>query len=154
MESPGYLVKRVQQSLRTAMDASLRTLAVTTPQYAVLTFLDESPGLSGAQLSRKAFVTPQTMNRIVVNLEAAGLVERGPHPESGRILAIRLSRKGRGRLAECHRRVQAVERKMLAGMTPAEQRQLAGLLRRCADSLRARSRNLAIPGKRGRDDRT
>jgi len=66
--------------------AALRGLGITTPQYAALTFLDESPGLSSAQLARRAFVTPQTMNRMVANLEAAGLIARGPHPELGRVL--------------------------------------------------------------------
>src|SRR5919204_154925 len=86
------------------MDAALRHLGITTPQYAVLTFLDESPGLSAAQLARRAFVTPQTMQRIVANLQAAGLIERDPHPELGRVLEVRLSDRGRGVLMECHRR--------------------------------------------------
>jgi DNA-binding MarR family transcriptional regulator len=35
------------------MDTALRGLGLTTPQYAALTFLEESPGLSGAQLARR-----------------------------------------------------------------------------------------------------
>src|SRR5215472_7092864 len=101
MEAVGYLVKTAQQRLRAAMDAALRDLGITTPQYAVLAFLEESPGLSSAQLARQAFVTPQTMNRIIANLQTAGLIERGPHPDLGRVLETRLSRRGRGRLAEC-----------------------------------------------------
>ncbi len=136
MEPIGYLLKNAQQSLRTAMDAALRDLGVTTPQYAVLTFLHEAPGLSSAQLARRAFVTPQTMNRIVANLEAAGLIERGPHPEIGRVLEARISRRGRGLLGQCRRRVAAVEQRMIANLSVAERRQLADLLERCAKSLR------------------
>ena len=33
-----------------------------------------------------AEATRTTMNRIVANLEAAGLIARGPHPELGRVL--------------------------------------------------------------------
>src|SRR5215470_9172611 len=95
MQPIGYLLKTAQQSLRTAMDATLRDLDVTTPQYAVLTFLQDSPGLSSAQLARRAFVTPQTMNRIVANLEAAELIERQPHPELDRAQEARLSKRGR-----------------------------------------------------------
>jgi len=136
MEATGYLLKNAQQSLRAAMDAALRDLGITTPQYAVLAFLEEAPGLSGAQLARRAFVTPQTMNRIVVHLQAAGLIERGPHPEVGRVLEARLSRRGQGLLAECHRRVRQVEARMVAGLNPGEQRQLAHLLERCVANLR------------------
>jgi DNA-binding MarR family transcriptional regulator len=136
VQTVGYLLKTAQQALRTAMDAALRHLGITTPQYAVLTFLDESPGLSAAQLARRAFVTPQTMQRIVANLQAAGLIERDPHPELGRVLEVRLSDRGRGVLMECHRRVHDVESRMVADLSPLEQRQLAELLERCTRALR------------------
>jgi DNA-binding MarR family transcriptional regulator len=142
MEPVGYLLKNAQQSLRTAMDATLRDLGVTTPQYAVLSFLEESPGLSSAQLARRAFVTPQTMNRIVANLEAAALIERGPHAELGRVLEASLTKRGRRLLTECQRRIDDVESRMVADLTLAERRQLANLLERCTGALRpARKRS-------------
>ena len=142
MQPIGYLLKNAQHSLRTAMDATLRDLDVTTPQYAVLTFLEESPGLSSAQLARRAFVTPQTMNRIVANLEASGLVERGEHPELGRVLETRLTKRGRRLLGECQQRIDHVEARMVADLSLAEQRQLADLLERCTRALRpARKRS-------------
>jgi DNA-binding MarR family transcriptional regulator len=131
MEAVGYTLKRVQHGLRAALDAALRDLEVTSPQYAVLAFLERSPGLSGAQLARRAFVTPQTMHRIVAHLEAAGLVAREPHPEVGRRLDATLTPAGWERLAECHRRVQAVETRLTAELTAAERRQLLTLLERC-----------------------
>ena len=135
MESVGYLLKTAQQRLHRAIDATLRDLGISTSQYAVLTFLDESPGLSSAQLARRAFVTPQTMHRVVASLEAARLIERGPHPELGRVLEATLTPRGRQTLAECHRRVQEVEERMLADLKPAERRQLADLLQCCTRGL-------------------
>jgi DNA-binding MarR family transcriptional regulator len=146
LEAIGYLLKNAQHSLRTAMDAALRSLGVTTPQYAVLTFLAEAPGLSSAQLARRAFVTPQTMNRIVANLEVAGLVERDPHPELGRVLETSLTNRGRRLLAECQQRIDEVEAHMVADLTPAERRQLAHLLECCTRALRpARERSSRGP---------
>jgi DNA-binding MarR family transcriptional regulator len=136
MEAIGYLLKYAQQALRTAMDAALRDLGITTPQYAVLTFLGESPGLSSAQLARRAFVTPQTMNRIVANLESADLIERQPHPELGRVQEARLSKRGRNLLGECQRRIDGVEARMIADLNAAERRQLANMLERCTRALR------------------
>ena len=135
-EAIGYLLKHAQQSLRLAMDTSLREMGITTPQYAVMTFLDEAPGLSNAQLARKAFVTPQTMNRILANLEQAGMIVRDPHPELGRVLATTLSKKGRSVLADCHRRVNQIEHRMLASFTPEERSQFADLLLRSTRALR------------------
>ena len=136
MQAIGYLLKNAQQALRTEMDATLRDLGITTPQYAVLTFLAQSPGSSSAQLARRAFVTPQTMNRIVANLEAGELIERQPHPELGRVQEARLSRRGRRLLGECQRRIDDVEARMVADLTAAERRQLANLLKRCTRALR------------------
>jgi DNA-binding MarR family transcriptional regulator len=136
MEPVGYLLKVAQQRGRLAMDTAMRDLGVTAPQYAVLRFLDESAGMSGADLARRAFVTPQTMNRIIVNLDKAGLIERAPHVKPGRILDTRLSPAGRRLLEQCRERVDAVENTMLSKLTEAEREQLRDLLRRCADSLR------------------
>jgi DNA-binding MarR family transcriptional regulator len=44
------------------MAAALHEHNATVGQYALLTALDEEPGLSNADLARRAFVTPQTMN--------------------------------------------------------------------------------------------
>ena len=137
MEPVGYVLTVAQQRLRLAMDTAMRDLGVTAPQYAVLRYLGESAGMSGADLARRAFVTPQTMNRIIVNLDKAGLIERAPHAKSGRILDTRLSPAGRRLLEKCRERVDAVENTMLSGLTAAEREQLRDLLQRCADSLRA-----------------
>jgi DNA-binding MarR family transcriptional regulator len=137
MEPVGYLLKVAQQSLRLAMDTAMRDLGVTAPQYAVLRYLDESPGMSGADLARRAFVTPQTMNRIIVNLDEAGLIDRAPHANSGRVLDTRLSPSGRRLLRRCRERVDAVENTMLSGLTASERQQLRDLLQRCAESLHA-----------------
>src|SRR5262252_814396 len=142
MEAIGYLLKNAQQSLRLAMDAALRDLGITTPQYAVLNFLKQAPRLSSAELARRAFVTPQTMNRIVANLEAAGLIERDPHPQLGRVLQATLSRRGQRLLVESQRRIAEVEARMVRDLSPAEQRQLAKLLERCTRAVRPDRRRL------------
>ena len=72
--SVGYALKRAQQALRAHLDAELRTIGLTTPQYSALAGLERSESLSNAELARQAFVTPQTMQAIVVGLERDGLV--------------------------------------------------------------------------------
>ncbi|WP_138431118.1 MarR family winged helix-turn-helix transcriptional regulator [Fodinibius saliphilus] len=66
----GYVIKRVQQLLRTRMDEKLDVVGVTTPQYAALSILEEDQGLSNAELARRCFLTPQTMHKIIVGLES------------------------------------------------------------------------------------
>jgi DNA-binding MarR family transcriptional regulator len=131
----GYKLKRAQQALRRAMDQALRDLGVTTPQYAVLSFLASQPDLSNAELARRAFVTPQTMNEILTTLEANGLIARVARPSHGRILEARLTDPARQILAECHARIAVVEDRMVAALNVAERDQLANALQRCVDAL-------------------
>lgn len=118
------------------MDEALKELGVTTPQYAALSVLAEEPGLSNAALARRSFVTPQTMNQILVRLEAAGLVKRRPHPEHGRVLQAHLTEEGEKLRRECERRVDAIEERMVYELSEEERLRLLELLRRCSEALR------------------
>jgi len=131
----GYELKRAQHALRRRMDDALRSVGLTTPQYAALALLEADPGLSNAELARRAFVTPQTMNAIVVSLEAAGLVERRPHPTHGRILRGYPTEAGRETLGRAHGLVLEIEGRMLAPLDMAARTALLDALRRCADAL-------------------
>lgn len=134
-----YLIKQTQHALRTAMDRALAQSSLTTPQYAALTHLESTPDVTAADLARRAFVTPQTMQRLVEGLEAAQLVARTPHPQSRRAVCVALTAKGRRRVASCHARIDAVETQMLSALSEAESRRLAGLLRTCIASLTPRA---------------
>jgi DNA-binding MarR family transcriptional regulator len=133
--SVGYQMKRAQHALRLEMDGVLRGVGLTTPQYAALGVLEEEAGLSGAALARRCFVTPQTMNQILMNLQGSGMVERWPHPEHGRVLSTYLTQKGAELVAQARGEVGAIEERMLAGLNHEERSQLLETLRRCADSL-------------------
>jgi DNA-binding MarR family transcriptional regulator len=75
------------------------------------------------------------MNGIVTNLEAAGVVERRPHPEHGRVLQAYLTERGEELVSRAHALVEAVEERMLAELGEDERLKLAEALRGCADSL-------------------
>ena len=131
----GYQMKRAQHALRLEMDGALRGVGLTTPQYAALSVLEDEAGLSGAALARRCFVTPQTMNQILMNLQGSGMVERRPHPEHGRVLSTYLTRKGAELVALAHGEVGAAEERMLAGLDRGERYRLLEALRGCAESL-------------------
>ena len=131
----GYLLKRVQFSLRSRMDKVLEPKGLTTPQYAVLSFLEHEPGASSAELARRSFVTPQTMIRIVENLETLGLIRREPHPTHGRVLMASLTPVGASAVTACHAQVNGVERQMLRRLSSHERATLRDLLLRCLDGM-------------------
>ncbi len=131
----GYELKRAQHALRLEMDGALKEVGLTTPQYAALSVVEGEEGLSGALLARRCFVTPQTINGILVNLEKTGLLERRPHPEHGRVLQAYLTGNGEGVLARAHALVKSIEERMLEDLTEDERARLLSVLRGCADAL-------------------
>ena len=133
-ERVGYVLKRVQHALRAALDEALRRRGLTTAQYAALSALEAAPGLSGAELARRCFVTPQTMNEIVAHLEAAGLVARR-RGDDARVLRVDLTAAGLEQVGACHQAVEAIEERMVSGLSPRERQQLLDSLRRCVDAL-------------------
>ena len=136
-DHPGYLLKRAQAALHAGMAGALREHGATLAQYAVLTALDEEPGLSNAGLARRAFVTPQTMNQVLLELEQKGWVARHPRPGHARILQAELSETGRAALRACHGSADVVEEQMLAPLTTGDRQQFAATLRACIEALSA-----------------
>ena len=116
----GYVIKWAQQALRNVLDRALSDLGLTTPRYAVLYNLRRHPGASNAELARLSFVTPQTMVRIVTDLERQGLLQRAPSPSHARVLQTRLSDQGASMLRLAQRRVDSIHATMLEGIPPAE----------------------------------
>ncbi len=123
-DSLGYLIKKVQHAIRLNMDDLLREIDLTTPQYAALSALEEIPGISGAALARMCFVTPQTMNEIIVNLLSLGYIERKPHPEHGRILQAYLTHSGKDVLDRANRSTGVIDRQLAASLTAEEHRRI------------------------------
>jgi len=113
----GYLVRQANVAVRQAMEKVLADLAVTPPQFAVLTMIASYPGLSGADLARLTFLTPQTINVIVGNLSQAGAIEKSAHASHGRILQLTATARGQALLKRCRARVTEVEDRLtgLAG---------------------------------------
>ena len=119
---PGYLIKRAQVVLHDAMTGALAPHELTVPQFAALTALGEEPGLSNADLARRAFVTPQTMHAVLQELESRQLLVRRPHPEHRRVLQAELTSVGRRTLGAAADSVDAVEDQMPPASTRLLQR--------------------------------
>ncbi len=83
-----------------------------------LELLDQHPGLSNAALARDAFVTRQSMNVVLRNLEAAGLLSRPASSDHGRALPAHLTAAGAARLDAARDAVFAVQRRLIEAVPP------------------------------------
>lgn len=131
----GYVLKRAQHVLRLRIDEVLRPIGLTMPQYVLLTALEHENGISNAGLARMAFVTPQTMQAILVNLERDNMLVRQAHATHGRILQNELTPHGKKTLLRAHDAVNQVEALMMSSMNEAEARQVTDILTQCIDNL-------------------
>ncbi|CPR37687.1 Putative transcriptional regulator%2C MarR family [Mycobacteroides abscessus] len=134
--SLGYLLKETSSTLRTAMEEVLRPLGMSITHYSCLELLAQRPGLSNSELARGAFVTRQTMNVLLQNLERDGYVTRPAEAPVGKVLPVRLTSRGRRSLQKARAAVRSVELRMLAGMTTTEQSDAFRLLRLMIHALR------------------
>jgi DNA-binding MarR family transcriptional regulator len=131
----GYLIKRAQTVLHDAMADALVPHDLTVTQFAVLTGLDDEPGLSNADLARRAFVTPQSMHAVLQELERLQFVVRRPHPHHQRVLQAELTDAGRRTLKSAKSSVIAVEEQMLSKLSNPARSGLASALSSCIESL-------------------
>src|SRR3954468_15261233 len=118
----GYLVRQASVAVRAAMEKVLADLEITPPQFSVLTMIVAYPGVSGAELARLTFLTPQTINVIVRNLEKAGAIRKAADAEHGRILRLTATAKGQALLRRCRARVAEVDERLASLLGRDEER--------------------------------
>ena len=133
----GYIVGRLQRALNRHLEARLRPLGVTSPQYTLLSVLRARPGLTNAQLARRAMITPQSMHRIMLVLEARGLIVRPQDASHHAERRAKLTPAGEAMLDACEGAVCQLEARMLAGLPETERARFQQLLLRISRRLDA-----------------
>jgi len=113
-----YLVKRTETEAGNALDEALRDYDITGGQYLILSLVSREGGRSSAELARRAFVTPQSMNEVIGALEAKSYIRRTENPENRRILQVSLTREGRRLLDRCDKAVDVAEDGFFSILTP------------------------------------
>lgn len=131
----GYILKRAQQSLRIRVDTQLKAIEITLPQYAVLSNVAISPGISNADLAKAAFVTPQTMQGILSTLEKRNLLERSKDPEHGRRLMTQLTAEGQITMEAARIEMLKVEAMMMDSISAHNIEQTTQTLLKCIENL-------------------
>jgi len=126
-----YLVKQLERAVRRAIDRELRSYGLSALQYTALSVLDRHPGMSGAQMSRRSFVSPQAGNQMIIALERKGLIVRQAKVKNRRVLEIRLTDEGRALLRSCDLVVNGIEAQMIAHLSTAEISRFREILRIC-----------------------
>ncbi len=134
----GYLVRQANVAVRAAMEKALADIEATPAQFAVLTMIAAYPGVSGAELARLTFLTPQTINTIVRNLVRSGAIEKAAHAVHGRVLRLTATAKGQALLKHCRTRIQQIEGRLVGLIAKDEEKVVRRWLSEVAEELGGR----------------
>jgi DNA-binding MarR family transcriptional regulator len=129
------MVKQLELAVRAEMDIHARAHGLTTLQYTALTVLERHPGMSGAELARRSFVSPQSGSEMVGHLERKGLIERTPDARNRRILRMTLSKEGAKLVRSCEKWMDELETRMLTGLARRDANELRRVLQTCVRNL-------------------
>ena len=130
-----YLVKQLQEAMRTQLDQITQQFGLTPKQYTALSVLAKHAGISSAQLARLTFVTPQAANEMVTTLESKGFLTRSVHHANRRRLEVELTRAGTAALTKCDALVEQLETYVFRNVAPGEQARFRRTLQVCLDTL-------------------
>ena len=150
-----YLIGQINAAVRLRLERTLREFDLTVAQYTTISRIKGREILSSAKLARAHHVSPQTMNELIGNLEARGLVARREDPDNRRVLLVSLTDAGNDLLTQLKegkmenrlpevmeeiRKVDGIESDFLAGLGGPEIAQFRKTLDRLiSDSKRAGS---------------
>jgi DNA-binding MarR family transcriptional regulator len=134
-----YLLSQAAHGLLQYLAQTLAEQKITAKQYTVLSIVKDRQPVSSSELSRRFFVTPQSMNEVVASLEKAGLLSRTEDPNNRRVLGIRLTKAGRDVIARCDSIVDRLESEAFGSLPKAQLRDLRAGLRSVLDDVRHRT---------------
>jgi DNA-binding MarR family transcriptional regulator len=146
----GQLIWRFEVGVRTGKEEHLRAFRITAGQYAVLTVLARTDGVSTADMARYFRVTPQAMSQLLAGLERRGLVTRRPDPQHRKIMRLSLTAAGRRLQRSCEAVTTQAEDAILQALSPEERRTLLTLLWKACDALGVMDRPTGWPEGRVR----
>jgi DNA-binding MarR family transcriptional regulator len=129
-----YLIATIARAISREL-AAVRRPGIAGPQVAPLLALRREPGLSNAQLARRSYVTPQSMNDVVIGLEQEGLIRRTPDGGNRRILRAHLTPAGRKFLSQWEKAIDRMESQLFDGFTADDLEALTAALERSAENM-------------------
>ena len=94
-EELAEIATQLQRSFLVELSTEVNRGNISIPQYTLLGFLNQSPGLNMSQLAELMRHTTPATTGLVDRLVDAGLVERFSHPKDRRQVLVRITDKGR-----------------------------------------------------------
>ncbi len=126
----GNLLFRAEHAMGKAFTKALRPLRITPAQAGVLLNIDRFPEITMAKVADIAFITPQTMYRIVVGLERRKFVLRNKKEGDRKSFYLSLTPAGKDLLNQAEAILRDEQDVIQQAFSPQEMDTLYALLER------------------------
>ncbi|MFC9502786.1 MarR family winged helix-turn-helix transcriptional regulator [Streptomyces sp. NPDC057002] len=131
-----WALRRAEWAVQARKEQRLRPLSIAAAQYTLLISVHTDPGLTGAELARRLYVTPQAVASQVARLEERGLLERRPHPRHRHVQELHLTDTGMEVLRQADAVIMDIEQQITEKLGPERHAHLTALLNEAADVVR------------------
>jgi DNA-binding MarR family transcriptional regulator len=125
-------VFRLERAVTRIGNLRLTPWKLSLTGYAAMRIIESKPQLSLVQLSRRCYVRPQTMTRIVSTLLERGYVQRAASAHSERAMALTLSVEGERALREMDAQVLQIYQTFSRALAGDERGELVRMVRSAA----------------------
>jgi DNA-binding MarR family transcriptional regulator len=134
--------------MRTRTASLLAAEGLFAGQDVLLLTLGGEKSLEVGEMAERLGVRPPTVSKTLTRLTEAGLVSRSSVSGDKRRVAARITAKGRAKLDRIAEIRTRVEREMLSGFDPKDERRLRKLLRRAIRTISANVRGEEVAAPR------
>ena len=131
-----YLLNQAMSRLDNNLRIALKPFDLSVHQWRVLFTIRLNGPQSIGDISASTVMGQSTITRVADQLEKAGLASRAPMENNNRVILLSLTESGEELIRSIIPHTFAIHDGAIEDMDAAEQRQLFGLLRKLAASLR------------------
>jgi DNA-binding MarR family transcriptional regulator len=119
----------LKRAMMEASETAFRRHGVRAGQHHILRLLWRDDGQTPGQIARKLELATPTVSKMATRMEAAGLVERRPHPTDRRLVRICLTARGAALQDAIDEEIEAMTERALRSLGPRQRSQLIRSLR-------------------------
>lgn len=131
----GELLWRAGRLYERGWDEALARVGMTRSQAALLSLLEQEPGLSGSELARRAHLSIPGVAASLAQMEEKGWVRRKPHRSHRRLLEVFLSAQGKRRLGRARQALRSVDGVATRGLSAPARAALKAALNHLSERL-------------------
>ena len=133
-----YLLARASHVVYKEFDREVRAAGLTSLEWRVLATLSDGDGLTIGDLALEVITQQPTLTKLVLRMEAGGLLERRASADDGRKTLVYESRRGREIVATLLAAAKRHEAMVLASFKPDDVKALKNILHGLIDRFDAR----------------